>query len=40
MVVSSIAVFVVDPRARREKHDLFLDDEFFAVGKVQQVTLI
>jgi hypothetical protein len=25
---------------KREKHDLFLDDEFFAARKVQQVTLI
>jgi hypothetical protein len=29
-----------DPRAKREKHDLLLDDEFFAARKVQQVTLV
>jgi hypothetical protein len=25
---------------KREEHDLFLDDEFFAARKVQQVTLV
>lgn len=29
-----------DAKAKREKHDLFLDDEFFEVRKVQPVTLI
>jgi hypothetical protein len=38
-ILSTHTIFE-DRKAQRKKHDLFLDDEFFAARKVQQVTLV
>ncbi|RII13657.1 hypothetical protein CUC08_Gglean004427 [Alternaria sp. MG1] len=36
----SVCSMMKDPIVKREKHHVFLDDEFFATKKVQQVTLV